>query len=156
MRLVTIPSPIVPLSTFFNMTDSTFDLWNQEKKHIHKHDIPNVYINTREIWFTKMGKNVGFEQDGKDEFLRPVLVLKKVGNLFFTVALTSKEKINSSFYHKLEEVELDKKNKKYKNSSHVILSQVRVMDKKRFTQHIGIVAEKEFKTIKQKLRTLLF
>jgi hypothetical protein len=31
-----------------------FDTWNSEKKEIDKKNISNVYINVREIWFTKM------------------------------------------------------------------------------------------------------
>jgi len=54
-----------------------FDVWNQDKQFIDQQPLPNFYLNPREIWFTKMGKNVGFEEDGKDSFLRPVLVLKK-------------------------------------------------------------------------------
>lgn len=132
-----------------------FDIWNQEKKDINRYDSRQFYINEREIWFTKMGKNIGNEEDGKDEFLRPVLVLKKVGNLFFTVALTTKGK-ESRYYHKIKDLELTEKNKHYIDRSFCVLSQVRVMDKRRFTQHIGLISQEEMKNIKQKLKTLLF
>ncbi|MBT3726858.1 hypothetical protein HOG21_04045 [bacterium] len=56
--------------------------------------------------------------------------------MFFTVALTSKGKENNNFYYKIKDLSLIEKNKKYMDSSFVILSQVKVMDKKRFTQHI--------------------
>ncbi len=131
-----------------------FDSWNNEKKQIQIKSLPeNFYINKREIWFVKMGINLGFEENGKDQFLRPVLVLKKIGNLFFTVALTSKGKENN-FYHKFSQIELH--NPKYQDSSYAILSQVKVMDKKRFFENIGTVAQDEFEIIKQKLRTMLF
>lgn len=132
-----------------------FDFWNSEKQIINKEKSKEFYINPREIWFTKMGKNIGFEEDGKKDFLRPVLVLKKVGNLFFTVALTSKGKSKNRFYHQLKKLELTEKNIKYKNSSFVILSQVKVMDKKRFTQNIGSVYKLEFLQVKEKLKALL-
>lgn len=64
-----------------------------------------------------MGKNVGYEEDGKTDFLRPVLVLKKVGNLFFTVALTSRGKVDSYFYHKLEATNFNENNLTHKDSS---------------------------------------
>lgn len=101
------------------MNENIFDTWNIEKKRISATE-PNapVFINQREIWFVKMGKNIGFEEDGKENFLRPILVLKKVGNLFFTAALTSRGKENTTFYHKLHEVSLH--NPKYKDSSYVI------------------------------------
>lgn len=131
-----------------------FDEWNTEKKSIHTIKMPEFYINEREIWFTKMGENIGFEENGKKHFLRPVLVIKKIGNLFFTVAMTSKGKEKNSFYHKLSEIELQ--NPKYKNSSFLILSQVKVMDKRRFVEHVGNVSSKEFGRIKEKLRNTLF
>lgn len=130
-----------------------FDQWNEEKKEINEKELPPFFIKPRQIWFTKMGENVGFEENGKTDFLRPVLVLKKVGNMFFTVALTSRGKMKNYFYHKLEEVTLN--NPKYLNSSFVILSQVKVMDKKRFTEHIGNVSSAEFEEIKKKLRDRL-
>ncbi len=136
------------------MIQNIFDTWNNEKKQIQAKELPkNFYINQREIWFVKMGINLGFEENGKDQFLRPVLVLKKVGNLFFTVALTSKGKENI-FYYKF--VEIDLHNPKYEDSSYAILSQVKVMDKKRFFENIGTVSKSEFEIIKQKLRTILF
>ena len=135
-------------------SDDVFDSWNDEKKAIRNQNPSHAYyVNEREIWFVKMGKNIGFEENGKDQFLRPVLVLKKVGNLFFTVALTSKGKF-LPFYHRLQHAEL--RNPKYHDSSFVILSQVKVMDKKRFFENAGIVPDQEFGLIKQKLRTLLF
>jgi mRNA interferase MazF len=135
-------------------SNEVFDAWNHEKKAIHNDGVSRTYyVNEREIWFVKMGKNIGFEENGKEQFLRPVLVVKKVGNLFFTVALTSKGK-NNSFYHKLESIELD--NPKYQDSSFAILSQVKVMDKKRFYEKAGIVPTEEFNRVKQKIKTLLF
>ena len=101
-----------------------------------------------------MGQNIGYEENGKDEFLRPVLVLKKVGNLFFVVALTTKGKIKNRFYHKINQLELH--NPKYQDSSYVILSQAKVMDKKRFFENAGNVSISEFEIIKEKLRTILF
>jgi len=102
-----------------------------------------------------MGKNVGFEQDGKKEFKRPVLVIKKVGNLFFTVALTSNGKTNSRFYHKFKTASFNENNQTHKESSYAILSQVKVVDKKRFTEKMGSIKRNEFETIKQKLKALL-
>ena len=131
-----------------------FEKWNKEKQEIHNAEKRNFFVNTREIWFTKMGQNIGYEENGKDEFLRPVLVLKKVGNLFFVVALTTKGKIKNRFYHKINQLELH--NPKYQDSSYVILSQAKVMDKKRFFENAGNVSISEFEIIKEKLRTILF
>ena len=58
-----------------------FDIWNQDKQKLEQQASPSLYLKVREIWFTKMGKNIGFEEDGKEGFLRPVLVLKKISIL---------------------------------------------------------------------------
>ena len=77
-----------------------FDGWNDEKKFIDLSHDRNFYIKKNEILFVKLGQNIGMEEDGKVNFLRPVFVVKKVGNLFFTVAMTSHGKQNSWFYFK--------------------------------------------------------
>ena len=103
-----------------------------------------------------MGENIGAEQNGKTEFSRPVLVLKKVGSLFFTVALTTKGKPENNFYLKLSDLSMDEDHLKNIGQSWLILSQVRVMDKRRFLEKIGTVGSKEFNSVKLKLTTLLF
>ncbi len=132
-----------------------FNIWNEEKQVLDKLDYENFYVNSRDIYFTKMWINIGFEENWKSDFLRPVLVLKKVWNLFFTIALTSKWKENSPFYYKFETANFNEENQKYKDSSYAILSQVKVMDKKRFTDKIWYIKNSEFKIIKQKLRDFL-
>ena len=67
-----------------------FDEWNEEKKGIHQKNAEKVFISPREIWYVKMCVNIGNETNGKKEFLRPVLVLKRVGNLIFIAPLTTK------------------------------------------------------------------
>jgi mRNA interferase MazF len=131
-----------------------FDSWNSEKKILHSKKRDEFYVNPREIWYTKMGVNIGFEENGKEEFVRPVLVLKTVGNLIFTVALTSKGKDKNFFYHKFKKIELQ--NPRYESSSYAVLSQVKVMDKKRFFKKGGMVPEKEFVILQKKLKRVLF
>lgn len=79
-----------------------FDEWNILKKKVN--DIKDdLYVNPREIWFAHLGINVGNEEDGKGmTFQRPVLILKKVGNMFFVAPLTSKGR-EDRFYHTLPE-----------------------------------------------------
>lgn len=135
--------------------EKDFQNWNIEKEKLEKLDYENFYVNPRDIYYTKMWVNIWFEENWKYDFLRPVLVLKKVWRLFFTVALTSKWKENHDFYHKFETAKFDEENKKHENSSYCILSQVRVMDKKRFTEKMWYIEEIEFKIIKEKLRKVL-
>jgi mRNA interferase MazF len=132
-----------------------FDEWNTVKKHLHTRIQKSFYIKEREIWFTKMGENIGFEENGKLQFNRPVLVVKKVGNLFFTVALTTKGKTHNRFYYLLKSIVFHDGYGKRSRQSWLILSQVKVMDKKRFEEKIGLVSNAEFEDIKEKLTTLL-
>lgn len=134
------------------MKENIFNLWNIEKQKINNKK-GGVYINQREVWFTKMGQNIGFEENGKDNFLRPVLVIKKIGNLFFTVALTTKGKENNYFYYRLKDIELE--NPKHINSSYLILSQVKVMGKRRFFKKVGTISNKELCIVKKKLKKII-
>ena len=136
------------------MSISEYNNWNREKQNINFADRKNIFIKEKDIWFVKMGKNIGSEEDGKEKFLRPVIVIKKVGNLFFTAAMTSKGKEDSIYYHRVIDINL--KYQKHTNSSFIILSQVKVMDKKRFSQKIGRVSSTQLEIINKKLKRLLF
>ncbi|MDD5377278.1 MAG: type II toxin-antitoxin system PemK/MazF family toxin [Candidatus Gracilibacteria bacterium] len=132
-----------------------FDEWNGEKKQIHMIDPDGFYVNEREIWYVKLGMNVGNESNGKQDFRRPVLVVKKVGNLFFVVPMTTKGK-DSKFYHTLQKNEyIEHYRDQIPEVSRAQLSQVRIMDKRRFLDRIGYVHKEEFAEIKKKLRELL-
>ena len=57
-----------------------FKGWHKDKEIIHN-EKPRVFFHEREIWFTYLGVNIGFEQDGQgDKFLRPVIILRKFNN----------------------------------------------------------------------------
>lgn len=99
--------------------------------------------------------NVGNESNGKQDFRRPVLVVKKVGNLFFVAPMTTKGK-DTKFYYTLQKSEYTERYRdQIPEISRVQLSQVRIMDKRRFLDRIGYVHQEEFEEIKKKLRELL-
>ena len=84
------------------MPNKEFDNWNEVKKSTN---IDKVIRNfkEREIFYMKMGQNVGFEQNGKGEnFVRPVIILKKFNKeMFFGVPLSSQYK-EGKFYYNFE------------------------------------------------------
>jgi len=123
-----------------------FDKWNKIKKQTHQKENLKTF-HDREIWFLKIGENIGFEQDGKgDEFLRPVLIYKKFSrNVFLGIPLTTSEK-SSKFYHTFVF-----QNKK----STAILSQIRLFDSKRLKYKVGRVSPKDFEDIKKKIIELI-
>lgn len=52
-----------------------FDKWNERKKQTHSEE-PRLYT-VREIWWCRLGANVGDEQDGSGKwFLRPIIILR--------------------------------------------------------------------------------
>ncbi len=128
-----------------------FDIWNKEKKELHMSEEIEIYPKPRHIWYAKFGVNIGSESDGKAEFLRPVLVLSKIGSLYWVVPLTSKFKENI-FHHTLESVKFEKI-----EYSLIMLSQARIIDKKRFQERIGkMVSKEEFSEIQKKMKSLYF
>jgi len=127
-----------------------FKDWSTEKESLHCGDSPNIFPKVRQIWFAKIGVNIGFESDGKGEYTRPILIMAKIGSLFWCLPLTSKNK-KDWFHHKLESVKF----KKYKDSI-VMLSQARILDKKRLLKWIGTVNKEEFLIIQKKLRKMYF
>ena len=126
---------------------NSFDIWNEKKKDIDKQKKQRSF-EERDIVYIKMGKNIGFEEDGKGEnFLRPVLILKKFNHdQFIGFAMTSQKpkKNNMKYYYKLKE------------DSYVILSQIRTYSAKRMSHTIGKVSTKKLKTIKEKFNDLIY
>jgi mRNA interferase MazF len=65
--------------------EKDFDRWNKLKKAINGRDEnERVYFHEGDIWWARLGVNVGFEIDGKHkQFARPVIVLKKYNQYSF-------------------------------------------------------------------------
>ena len=128
------------------MYKKNFDEWNILKKSTDENDkIP--FFHSREIWFIRVGENIGFEQDGKGkEFLRPVFIYKKFSkNVFLGIPLTSQKKYGK-FYFSF----------RFKDKvSTAILSQIRLFDSKRLSYFYGKVGKKNYRYIKKKLIELL-
>lgn len=125
------------------MHHKDFDQWNRQKKALNHKEI-QIFPKVRQIWFVKLGVNVGCEEDGKGEFLRPVIVLAIIGSLCWCVPLTTKHKNKSRFYLQISD------------KSSVLLSQARVLDKRRFVSWVGTVDKKQFQHIQSILKDMYF
>lgn len=123
-----------------------FDRWNIQKKITDSAENKKTF-HEKEIWFIKVGENIGFEQNGKgEEFLRPVIVYKKFSkNVFLGIPLTKTTK-ESKFYGSF-----DFKGQK----SNAILSQIRLFDSKRLKYKIGKMSVGDFERVKRKLIELI-
>ena len=103
----------------------------------------------------KLGQNIGNESNGKKYFRRPVLVIKKVGSMFFVAPMTTKGQENV-FHHEIESVIYNLgEYSQNPDVSRVQLSQCRIVDRGRFLERIGTISERDFFTIKKKLSNLL-
>ena len=119
--------------------------WNIKKIEVH-HEKIRPFFHEREIWFCSLGVNVGFEQDGGEGFLRPVVVVKKFNNdIAWCVPLTTRQKQGQYYV----EVFINKK------KGNAILSQLRLVDGKRLYYKVGDLDEAVFEEIKRKIRQLL-
>ena len=124
-----------------------FDDWNRQKQGIHDSE-QHVFFHEREIWFCKLGVNVGFEQDGKGkDFLRPIIIIRKINNkVFYGVPLTSIEK-EGKYYFKIS----DFNNRK----NWAILTQMKLYDSKRLEYKIGVLNKIEFEELKKAIKLIL-
>ena len=103
-------------------------------------DIKKLSIN--------IGFNIGSEQNGKgEEFVRPVIVYKKVSShTFYGIPLTSNTKRRGKYYFKF----------KFKSRKSIaLLNQVRLFDTKRVIKSYGKISKNIFDSIKVKLIAVL-
>ena len=132
-------------------SEKIFDQWNQEKKKVHCEGATGYrnmfFVQEKEIWYVKLWINIGYEEDGKSEYKRAVLVIKRMWNLFLVIPMTTKEK-NNMYHYKLESF--------VGRSSWLIISQIKTIDKKRYIQKIWEISVQEMKKIKKNLSEYYF
>jgi len=124
-----------------------FDGCNKENQTIHNKKHKQFYPKPRQVWYTKLGVNIWYEADGKTEYTRPVLIIKKIGSLFRCLPLTSQEK-SDIFHYAIKDAQRNGK------KSRVMLSQAKIIDSRRFEEMLGYVSESEFQTIKKLLKDM--
>ncbi len=124
-----------------------YNKWNEVKKQTEQNSII-TYFKEREIYWTKLGQNIGYETYGKgDEFLRPVLIYKKLGSYsFLGIPLTSKEK-NGNFYFSFKPMNKSKIN-------YALLNQLKVLSVKRLNNKFGKISVDDFKGLKENFLNL--
>ncbi len=124
-----------------------FDAWNERKKSIQQ-NTQEIYFNEAEVWWCTLGVNIGHEQDGVGNLAqRPVLVLKKLSaETCVVVPLTSSHKTHPLRIF----VGITNERKSY-----AILSQLRVVDTKRFMERIIIIESDRFEEVRNAAKDML-
>jgi len=109
--------------------EKDFDRWNGIKKATDAAEAARLYFREGEIWWVRLGKNIGYETNGKSgEFTRPVIILKKYNQYsFLALPLTTAPKPNP---YRLPIGMVDGRN------AFATLSQLRNIDSKRLVKKI--------------------
>ena len=128
-----------------------FVKWHH-KKEILNNIQQSPFFHEREIWFCYLGANVGFEQDGSErEFMRPVVVIRKFNKkIFWAMPLTKSSKVLDDriapYYFEFYFIQDIR--------SLAVLSQIRLIDARRLSRHIGTMSEQDFAGLMKKLKAL--
>lgn len=122
------------------MIEKFFDLWNRLKQKMH-FEKKRIYFHEREIFYASLGKNIGYEQDGKGvEFGRPVVILKKFNHYCCLIVPLTSQKKEGKYYFPFSFAG---------KTSYAILSQIRFIDAKRLADRKGMIAKKDFLELKK-------
>ena len=127
-----------------------FDRWNTLKKATDAApDEQRPYFREGEIWWIRLGKNIGYEIDGKStQFTRPVVILKKY-NQFSLLALPLTTNDRPNRYRVLVGM-IDG------TKSFGTLSQLRNIDSKRLVKKITHVPAHHLQLIKKEASRVNF
>lgn len=125
--------------------EKDFDGWNKIKKETDtREDVGSVYFREREIWWVRLGVNIGFEQDGtNDNFERPVVVIKKYNPHVLLVVPLSTTNKRGAYYFPIGKIE-DK-------NAVAILSQIRLIDSKRLVNRVETLDRGIFTKLLEKI-----
>ena len=127
-----------------------YDDWNEIKKSISKNRA-NFRIKPREIYWVKIGQNVGDEEYGKGKyFARPVIVVKKLTkDLFMGIPTTTTIK-NNNYFHSFEYT--SRKDGDIEVSAMIL--QLKAFSMKRIMNKLGVVNKTEFEKILEKAQEI--
>ncbi|MEA1982703.1 MAG: type II toxin-antitoxin system PemK/MazF family toxin [Campylobacterota bacterium] len=123
-----------------------YDEWNEIKKQTISKKI-NIGIKPREIFWVKIGQNIGSEEYGKGKnFTRPVIVVRKLTReLFIGIPTTTTLKTND-YFHQFKYY--SKKDGDIEVSAMIL--QFKVFSVQRLTNRIGMINKDDFKKVVEK------
>ena len=114
--------------------NSLYDAWNNIKKKSNTEE-NRVGFKEREIFWVRVGQNIGAEEFGKGkEFQRPVLIVRKLtSRIFFGIPLTSTLK-DDDYFHTFSY-----KSKKGMKKNSAMILQLKTFDKNRLMGRMGMI-----------------
>lgn len=125
-----------------------FSDWALLKPKLHFSENRGVFPKKREIWWASVGQNIGVEVNGKNKkFERPVLIVKVFNADFvLAVSISSQEKEGEYYYA-------------FKNPAGeknvVVLSQIKSISSKRLVRRIGEMQTADFSEIVARLKNMI-
>ena len=123
-----------------------FDKWNNYKKLIEQKEYIFKF-HEGDIWNCYIGENVGYEECGKNDFLRPVLILWKVSNKgFIGIPTSTKDQLIDDWYVKIKYIDRDGE-----CSNNLLITQIRFYDAKRLAYCMGKTNKPQLKEVRRKL-----
>jgi len=130
-----------------------FDKWNEIKKDTQNKDFIFT-VKPREIYWVKIGQNIGSEEYGKGEiFSRPVIIVRQLtSDLFIGIPTTTSIKKDNDYFQNIKYID----NKKNNINSIAMIYQFKTFSKKRVTSKIGKLSLDEFEKVHNKMVKLLF
>jgi mRNA interferase MazF len=124
-------------------------MWNVLKKRLNNtSSLKEKFPEEGEVWMCHLGNNIGFEQNGGGEnFLRPILIVKKFNyQMFWCIPLSTKQK-EISFYHNYTDL--------HGNKVSAILAQMKLLSTNRLRRKMYTISEEELTVIRKKIGKLL-
>ena len=125
--------------------EKEFDAWNKEKKQAHLEQ--SRLYTVREVWWCRLGVNIGTEQDGRGKnFLRPAIILRGFGAdacLIAPLTTSTKEhtlRVSVGLVNGI--------------AARANLSQIRVIDTRRLVEKVGFLDKGVFAQLRKTAREL--
>ena len=116
--------------------------WHNIKETINDTD-HELFFREREVWWCSLGANIGSEQDGTGaKFLRPIIVFKKFNtHVFWGIPTTTKPKESG--------LQIPVNTQSNQKQSYAIISQLKLLDRKRLVDKIGHISKKDYSDIQK-------
>lgn len=118
-----------------------FDKWNLQKKELENREIEPKFFEG-DIWNCYIGVNVGTEESGKNDFLRPVILIRKYKEGFWCIPTSTRPQLISEL---TAEIDL------YGVKSYAMINQILYRDKRRLLYKKGRISKKKYNEIIDKL-----